>query len=84
MTNYPFADLRQLLLNLGFEMKVVPGSYIVFQHGPAHARLVLEPFSDGDPVDPTTLAVVGRNLDERGILSRARFEELIQKHPLAG
>jgi hypothetical protein len=84
MTTFLFADLRQLLLDLGFEMKGVPGSCILFEHGPAHARLVLEPLADGDPVDPATLAIVGRNLDERGILSRARFEELLQKHPLAG
>jgi hypothetical protein len=84
MTSFSFADLRQLLVSLGFEIKIVPGSYIVFEHVPAHARLVLEPFADGDPVDPSTLALVGRNLDERGILSRARFEELLHKHPLAG
>jgi hypothetical protein len=84
MSNYVFADLRQLLLDLGFQMKVVPGSGVVFEHTPARARLVLEPFADGDTVDPATLAIVGRNLDERGILSRARFEELLQKRAVAG
>jgi predicted RNA binding protein YcfA (HicA-like mRNA interferase family) len=84
MSNYSFADLRQILLDLGFQMKLVPGSHIVFEHDPAHARLVLEPFADGEKVDLATLAVVGRNLDERGILPRARFEELLRERALAG
>jgi hypothetical protein len=82
MSKYAFADVRQLLLDLGFQMKVVPGS-VVFEHAPAHARLVLEPFADGEPVDAATLAIISRNLDERGILSRARFEDLLQKHSVA-
>jgi hypothetical protein len=84
MSNYTFADLRQLLLDLGFQMKVVPGSGVMFEHAPAHARLVLDSFADDQTVDPATLAIVGRNLDERGILSRSRFEELLRKRPLAG
>jgi hypothetical protein len=83
-SSYTFAALRDLLLGLGFQMKAGPGPYFVFEHEPAHARLVLEPFADSETVDPATLAVVGRNLDERGILSRARFEELLEKRPLAG
>ncbi|MBV9123826.1 MAG: hypothetical protein JO112_10755 [Planctomycetes bacterium] len=84
MINCTFANLRQLLLDLGFEMKVVPDSHVVFEHGPAHARLVTEPFADGETVDPATIAVVGRNLDERGILPRARFDELLRERALAG
>ena len=84
MTNYAFADLRQVLIDLGFKMTVVPGSCVVFEHEPAHARLVLEPFADSEPVDSATLAIVGRNLDERGILTRRRFEELLQKRSVAG
>ena len=38
MTKYAFADLRQLLLDLGFQMKVVPGS-VVFEHEPAVAAV---------------------------------------------
>ncbi len=84
VVNCTFADLRQILLDLGFQMKVVTGSHVVFEHGPAHARLVLEPYAEDETVDPATFAIVGRNLDERGILPRARFDELLRERPLAG
>jgi predicted RNA binding protein YcfA (HicA-like mRNA interferase family) len=84
MSNCTFADLRQILLDLGFQMKEATGSHVVFEHGPAHARLVIEPFADDAMVDPATLAIVGRNLDERGILPRARFDELLRERALAG
>jgi predicted RNA binding protein YcfA (HicA-like mRNA interferase family) len=84
MANCTFADLRQILLDLGFQMTVVTGSHIVFEHGPAHARLVIEAYADDERVDPATLAIVGRNLDERGILPRARFDELLRERALAG
>jgi hypothetical protein len=84
MFSCTFAQLRKILLDLGFQMKPVAESHIVFEHDPAHARLVLEPFGDGERVDQVTLAVVRRNLDERGILPGPRFDDLVRERSLAG
>jgi predicted RNA binding protein YcfA (HicA-like mRNA interferase family) len=84
MINCSFADLQQILLELGFHMKVVPGSHVVFEHDPARARLVIEPLADDETVDQATLAIVARNLDEHGILPRGRFDELLRERALAG
>lgn len=84
MTEATFADVRDILLGLGFRMRGGQGTPAVFEHGPTGGRIVLDAFSDGDVVDPATLAVVRRHLDERGILPRARFEELLAKRSLAG
>jgi hypothetical protein len=83
MPECTFRELRDLLTGLGFEMRVA-GEAVVFEHKPASARLVMELFAEEDLVDPATLVVVRRNLDERGILSRARFDELLRQRSLAG
>ncbi len=84
MPKCTFQQLREILLGLGFEMRRVDGSPILFEHVEPYARLILDPFHDGDIVDPATLAVVRRNLDERGILPRSQFEDLLRERSLAG
>jgi hypothetical protein len=84
MPECTFAELRDILLGLGFQMRGGAGSPVVFDHASASGRIIMESFADKDVVDPATLAVVRRNLDERGILSRARFDELLAKRSLAG
>lgn len=83
MPECTFATLRDLLVGLGFSLRTV-GDALVFEHPTASARLFLDPFAEEDRVDPATLAVVRRNLDERGILPRARFDEMLDRRPLAG
>jgi hypothetical protein len=83
MPECTFATLRDVLLGLGFSMRTAADS-VVFKHQPASARLIMEPFAEADAVDAATLAVVRRNLDERGILPRARFDDLLRQRSLAG
>jgi hypothetical protein len=84
MINCTFSELKKILLDLGYEMKVAPGKAFVFEHEPAHSRLYLEPFADSDKVDTTTLAIVAHNLDVRGILPRDQFYDLLRQRSLAG
>lgn len=84
MTICSFAELRTILLDLGFTVRVVPDTAIIFEHAAARARLYLPPFADAEPVDPQNLAIVARNLDERGILSREQFEALLRQRSLVG
>ena len=83
MPKCTFQQLRDVLLGLGFEMRRVDGSPILFEHAEPYARLILDPFNDGDLVDAGTLAVVRRNLDERGRMPRSRFEEMLRERSLA-
>lgn len=83
MPECTFATLREILLGLGFSMRTAADA-IIFEHPPASARLIMETFDDAEAVDAATLVVVRRNLDERGILPRARFDELLRQRSLAG
>lgn len=83
MSNPTFGDLRKALLEIGFQMTAA-ASHVLFEHGPARARLILQPFEEAERVDAATLAVVRRNLDERGILGRDRFEDWLRQRSLAG
>jgi hypothetical protein len=83
MPECTFATLRDLLLELGFSMRTAADA-VIFEHPPASARLIMEAFGDADVVDAATLIMVRRNLDERGILPRARFDDLLRQRSLAG
>ena len=84
MTECTFGYLRDLLLGLGFHMQSVAGPSLLFELRGAGIRLVMEPFEEADLVDRSTLAIVRRNLDERGVMPRSRFDELLQKRSLVG
>jgi hypothetical protein len=62
----PFAALRQFLLDLGFQMKVVPGSQVVFLHAGS--------------VAPRHLAATSVMLDAKGLLDRDEFDEFVRLH----
>lgn len=82
-THCSFGQLRDLLLELGFTMKVLPDANIFFELKPARARIFLPHFGEAEPVDPANMVIVARNLDERGILPREQFELLLRERKLA-
>jgi hypothetical protein len=77
------ATLRQIMLGLGFQVQVVPGSHIRFERDPK-TWVLLPPFRDDEPVDVGNLFGVRRLLDARGLLSSDRFDELLRDKSLAG
>ena len=77
-TRCSFAQLRALLVDLGFHFRVTSESNVIFELPEARTRLYLPPFSDSDSVDLVNLVIVARNLDERGILPRSEFEKLLR------
>lgn len=80
----PFSDLREVLLGLGFVMTVLPTGHLRFTQPEARVRLYLPAFTEDEFVDEATLLGVAVNLDERGILPRDRFEDLLRQRSLAG
>jgi hypothetical protein len=83
MVNCTFAQLREILLGLGYRHKDFDKATL-FEHAEAHSRLLIDRVADDEPVDRADLAMVRYNLDMRGILPAARFEELLRERSLAG
>jgi hypothetical protein len=65
-------------------MTKVPGSRIWFEHAATNTRILLPPFADDEHLDPGNLAGVRRLLDERGLMDRERFDELLRERSLVG
>lgn len=79
-----FARLDQILQSLGFAVTRIPGSHMLYEDAASGALLMLRLFDSEDPVDAGTLAVVRRTLVEKGVLDRARWEDLLGQRSLAG
>lgn len=82
---FTFADLRRLLLDLGFQ----EGSYTVEQPLPAHNVVFRHPTHDvllvfpkqrpREPVDRMTLAAVRKQLLENGLMDQEDLENLLRR-----
>lgn len=75
-----FAELRQLLLELGFREAVSP-SEIVFLHQRSDTIFVFRPYRPTDPVASYNLIEVQSMLDARGLMSAETFEDQFKKTP---
>jgi len=83
MLQATFAVLRQILLDLGFKMRVDP-KFIRFDHPPTQTWFLYPAYRDEEAVNPGDLVAARRILDERGFMPRERFEELLRKSLIAG
>jgi hypothetical protein len=79
-----FAILRQVLLDLGFSVRVEPEKYVRFDHDPSHTWFVYPAFKDEETVDLLNLVATRRILDERGLLSASEFEDQLRSRLVAG
>ena len=75
-----FRDLRQLLLDLGFQ-QASRAEEIVFSHEPSDTVFVFRPYRLSDSVTEYNLMEVKRMLDARGLLSADSFEDQFKKTP---
>ena len=78
-----FAVLKSFLDQLGFELRIVPGSHILFSHPDVNVRIMLRLYEEGDKVEPSGLAYVRHTLDEWGIMEREQFDEQMRERSLA-
>jgi hypothetical protein len=83
MLQAKFATLRQILLDLGFEMKA-DSKRILFDHPEPKTRFLYPPYREDQQVDPGDLVAARHILDMKGFLPRERFEELLREKQLAG
>jgi hypothetical protein len=84
-SDLPFAALRKLLLEHGFEEKTVPPSAenpvpgIAFYHAPSDCFLVFRQYRPQDRVSMMDLVGVRAQLAWRGLLSEQAFDAALRK-----
>jgi hypothetical protein len=83
MLQATFGVLRQILLDLGFTMRTDP-TFIRFDHAASQTWFLYPPYRSEETVTPGELVAARRILDERGLMPRERFEELLRKNLIAG
>jgi predicted RNA binding protein YcfA (HicA-like mRNA interferase family) len=83
MARNTFAKLETFLLRLGFQLRIVPDSHIIFEHPNTKANVILRVYRSGDVLEPAVIAYVRRTLDEWGVLSRDQFDEQWGKRAVA-
>jgi hypothetical protein len=84
MRSPAFHALRQVLLDLGFQPKVLPTSHIRFDHPRSETVVVFRPYEEDEAVDRAMLVGVRRLLDERGVVSRDEFDDLLHQRSFEG
>lgn len=84
MTQPTFGAFREVLLGLGFQDRSVPGSHVRLEEARSDTVVLLRAYRDEEPMDAATLAGIRRILDEKGVVSRDRFDDLLQRCSLAG
>jgi predicted RNA binding protein YcfA (HicA-like mRNA interferase family) len=84
MSQPTYGVFREVLLGLGFADRSVPGSHVQLEQAQSDTVVLLRPYREEEPMDAATLAGVRRILDEKGVVSRDRFDDLLQQRSLAG
>jgi predicted RNA binding protein YcfA (HicA-like mRNA interferase family) len=84
MFEVSFAELRDLLEQLGFSTTVVDGSHVLFEHPEVNRRIMLRPYAATDRVEQAGLQAVRFQLDAWGLMSRDEFDEQMRQRSLAG
>jgi hypothetical protein len=72
-----FAQLRQLLLDLGFTETVVPKSHVFFAHSPSGAEVALPIYRSNQMVLPHHLITVRLMLNGKGLMDNEAFAALV-------
>jgi len=72
-----FAELRQMLLDMGFSETVVPRSHVFFSHPATGAEVALLIHRPDRIVRPHHLVSVRIMLDAKGLMDRADFDDFV-------
>ena len=83
MLQATFGVLRQILIDLGFEIRAEP-KFIRFDHTETGTWFLYPPYSAAAEVGPGDLVSARRILYERGLMPRERFEERLRQRLIAG
>lgn len=78
-SNVGFADLRELLLELGFS-ETREKTRFIFRH-PVGGTVLMRPYKDKDKVKLTDMLVVRQQLDYNGVLRSDDLDRRLHKTP---
>src|SRR4051812_30893732 len=84
MSRPTFTTLKRVLLDLGFQTRILPGLHVMFEHQSSDTLVILRPYRDDEVIEQGTLAGIRRLLDEKGVIDRSRLDELLREQSLAG
>lgn len=73
-----FSGLERALLKTGFVLTRSNGGHKIFRHRATDAMVVLPALPDDRDVDAAHLVAVSRTLDEKGVIERDAFRELLE------
>jgi len=75
----PFSKLQAVLLDLGFEERVIDGKYLGFHHAKSDMLFVLRMYRPQDKVTMADLVTIRNQLAWRGLLSEEAFDACLRK-----
>jgi predicted RNA binding protein YcfA (HicA-like mRNA interferase family) len=75
----PFATLRTILGDFGFEETTIPGSHIFFEHTPSQSVLLFRLYQPEEILHPRDLAKARSFLDLKGLLGAKEFDQLVTR-----
>jgi hypothetical protein len=76
-----FAEMRELLLDMGFVEKTFNDGHTGFRHAASDTSFHFRPYEPTDFVIIVHFLMVRRILDERGLLDAHEFDRLLSKTP---
>ncbi len=77
-TDVTFAELRQLLLDLGFTQSK-RGKFWFFEHAPSETTFTYRPYRTRERVTLLDLDRTRHHLDWRGVLEPRAFDDVLKK-----
>jgi hypothetical protein len=72
-----FAQLRRLLLDMGFAETVTPKEHVFFAHQPSGAEVALPIYRSNRTVLPHHLVTVRMMLDAKGLMESDAFDDFV-------
>lgn len=79
VNNVPYANLRQVLLRLGFTEHTVPTSHHYFKHEASGVVILLPLYSEEEIVAARNLIAVRGTVDDWDIADRETFERMLSE-----
>jgi hypothetical protein len=79
VSDVPFAKVRDLLLGLGFDERLIDGKYLGFYHAGSDTLFAFRMYGPQDMMSMVDLNDVRKDLDWRGLLSEEAFDAALRK-----
>jgi hypothetical protein len=79
VSDIPFASVRSVLLDLGFDEPVIDDKYLGFYHPGSDTLFTFRMYRAQDKVSLADLVTVRKQLDWRGLLSEDAFDASLSR-----